>query len=236
MINNGQFNESSFQIIVFFLNELQAIRELLAEVQRPGSSSSTLGQAGIAYQMTATWSRYCSAATSASCFCAGNSLPSSSNRPSQPGVWGNGVLSQTKQSAGDAALWLQPVWAPAFPRNMHEEVQSPGRSISFCLSQMVLCWKADFCLPSSLSPRFRCSGLLLHSQGWNCRAGKGKKKCNKMLRNPPGMLLGALQIVMQSSLDSPEDWDFYYFFFNEENWIQISSKTPLFGFRTAFIS
>lgn len=130
---------------------------------------------------------------------------------------------------------VQPVLAPAFPRNMHEEEQSPGRSLCFCcLSQMVLCWKADSCLPSSLSPSFRCSGLLLHSQGWNCCAGKGIKKCNKMLRNPPGMLLGALKIVMQSSLDSQEDWDFL--FFHEENWIQISSKTPLFGCRTAFIS
>lgn len=46
----------------------------------------------------------------------------------------------------------QNLLAPAFPRNMHEEVQSPGRFISFCcLSQMVLWWKADFCLPSSLS-------------------------------------------------------------------------------------
>lgn len=44
-----------------------------------------------------------------------------------------------------------------------------------------------------------------------CCAGKGIKKCNKMLRNPSGVLLGALKIVMQSSLDSPEDWDFYFF-------------------------
>lgn len=57
----------------------------------------------------------------------------------------------------------QRLLAPAFPRNMHEEVQSPGRFISFCcLSQMVLCWKADFCLPSSLSLGLTCSGLLLH--------------------------------------------------------------------------
>lgn len=34
------------------------------------------------------------------------------------------------------------------------------------------------------------------------------------------MRLGALKIVIQGSLDSPEDW-IIFFFFNEENWIQI---------------
>lgn len=64
-------------------------------------------------------------------------------------------------------------------------------------------------LSSFLSRIFKCFVLLLHSQGLNGCAGKGIKKCNKMLRNPPGMLrLGALEIVIQGSLDSPEDWSF----------------------------
>lgn len=46
------------------------------------------------------------------------------------------------------------------------------------------------------------------------------------------MRLGALRMVIQNSLDSPEGW---IFFFKEENWIQICRKTPLFGFRTAYI-
>lgn len=150
VINNGQFNEECFHIIVFFLMSSGTWESSWEPSLRCRGQGAAAFWGRLAFPvLPIKWQaldpgRY-SGLEQLHLVLWWKLTSLQLDILSQPGVWGNGVL-RVKQNRAQVILLsdsraVQRVLAPGFPRNMHEEVQSPGRFVSFCcLSEGVYRW------------------------------------------------------------------------------------------------